>query len=184
MNDNLRQIIYKEALKKLAIPVAYNTKKELVLITETKESEEYHCVECGSELITRKGEIRVHHFAHKNIGECSGEGIIHKYVKIKLAKQGFLTNKFGDKVMFKSYEFEKKIDKFYADLYVITEHDVPIIIEIEVTHKNTQEKVDYYNSQYMPYINIQIPKYALLDEIDVFIESVVGHYNFSYSNRF
>lgn len=38
---------------------------ERVHINDTKSNKEYYCPACGAPLITRKGDIRKHHFAHK-----------------------------------------------------------------------------------------------------------------------
>ncbi len=58
----------------------YNNSR--VHIDETHSNQEYYCPYCGSPLITRKGDIRQHHFAHKATRLCSdswvGEGS-HSY---------------------------------------------------------------------------------------------------------
>ena len=47
----------------------YNNSR--VHIDETHSNQEYYCPYCGSPLITRKGDIRQHHFAHKATRLCS-----------------------------------------------------------------------------------------------------------------
>ena len=47
----------------------YNNSR--VHIDETHSNQEYYCPYCGSPLITRKGDIRQHHFAHKVTHLCS-----------------------------------------------------------------------------------------------------------------
>ena len=44
---------------------AKNSEGRRVFIDQTKEGELYYCPLCGSEVITKKGDINVHHFAHK-----------------------------------------------------------------------------------------------------------------------
>lgn len=41
-----------------------------VSIEDAFSTEKYHCPHCHTELIQRKGKIKVHHFAHKPIGDC------------------------------------------------------------------------------------------------------------------
>lgn len=49
--------------------VDYNDNR--VHIDETHSNQEYYCPYCGSPLITKKGEVRQHHFAHKSTHHCS-----------------------------------------------------------------------------------------------------------------
>lgn len=41
-----------------------------VSIEDALSKEKYHCPHCHTELIQRKGKIKVHHFAHKPTGDC------------------------------------------------------------------------------------------------------------------
>ena len=50
--------------------IALNQKKERVHISNTKKEEIYYCPICNEEVITRKGSINSHHFAHKNNSKC------------------------------------------------------------------------------------------------------------------
>lgn len=49
--------------------VDYNDNR--VHIDETHSNQEYYCPYCGAPLTTKKGEIRQHHFAHKQNHLCS-----------------------------------------------------------------------------------------------------------------
>lgn len=42
-----------------------------VFIDNAVVMEDYFCPICGAELVMRKGDIRLHHFAHKSLKECS-----------------------------------------------------------------------------------------------------------------
>ena len=44
-------------------------------IDDTQSNKEYYCPYCGVPLITKKGEIRRHHFAHKRSFECTDSWI-------------------------------------------------------------------------------------------------------------
>ena len=50
--------------------IALNQKKERVHISNAKKEEIYYCPICNEEVITRKGSINSHHFAHKNNSKC------------------------------------------------------------------------------------------------------------------
>lgn len=50
---------------------ALNYHDERVFIDDTISKEEYFCPCCGAPLITKKGEIYQHHFAHKSSHECT-----------------------------------------------------------------------------------------------------------------
>ena len=49
--------------------VDYNDNR--VHIDDTYSNQEYYCPYCGAPLTTKKGEIRQHHFAHKQNHLCS-----------------------------------------------------------------------------------------------------------------
>lgn len=50
---------------------AHDFNDKRIHIDDTKSNQEYYCPYCGSPLITKKGEIRQHHFAHKQHYICS-----------------------------------------------------------------------------------------------------------------
>lgn len=50
---------------------AYDYNDKRVHIDETCSNQEYYCPYCGEPLITRKGDVRQHHFSHKKNTECS-----------------------------------------------------------------------------------------------------------------
>ena len=65
---------------------AHNSDGQIVNIDEIKrnESEEnelYTCLACGNELITRLGNVKINHFAHKQTINCSGETYLHNLGK-------------------------------------------------------------------------------------------------------
>lgn len=67
---------------------AYNSKGKIVdASNEEKGNDTYTCIECGNEMILKKGTKKKAHFAHKAGDEhknCSGESLLHKAGKIKL----------------------------------------------------------------------------------------------------
>ncbi len=63
---------------------AYNSAGDLIHISKVDKSikDIFTCVNCGSELIARKGKIKAHHFAHKAVLDCNYETYLHKLGKI------------------------------------------------------------------------------------------------------
>ena len=47
----------------------YNDNK--IHIEETQSNQTYYCPYCGTPLIMKKGDIRLHHFAHSNRHQCT-----------------------------------------------------------------------------------------------------------------
>lgn len=45
-------------------------KNNKVCIDDAVKTNKYYCLECGEELILKKGAIKVHHFAHKSTENC------------------------------------------------------------------------------------------------------------------
>ena len=56
--------------------VDYNDHR--VHIDDTHSNEEYYCPYCGAPLIARKGDVRQHHFAHKQDHHCSDTWVHHR----------------------------------------------------------------------------------------------------------
>ena len=50
---------------------AYDHEDNRIFIDDTHSNSEYYCPYCGAPLITKKGEIIQHHFAHKSHRLCS-----------------------------------------------------------------------------------------------------------------
>ena len=59
---------------------------------ERNDSHKYHCLGCGAGMITRLGEVRTWHFAHRaDEAHCSTETYLHKLAK-RLIKEKFEKN--------------------------------------------------------------------------------------------
>src|SRR5262245_48969182 len=63
---------------------ALNSQNQLVSISNvTKGTQDiFHCCNCRDRMIPKKGEINIHHFAHKSVA-CSPESYLHKLAKLK-----------------------------------------------------------------------------------------------------
>ena len=111
------------------------------------------CPVCNSQLVARKGKIKVHHFAHYNSNECEsyGESMLHLLAKKIIEENKYLLVPDFDKEV-GSYSNLKKIDltkieveKGYNDIkpdiiaWVGDENN--FFVEIAVTHKVDYEKL-------------------------------------------
>ena len=65
----------------LQIPYAYTTNKLPVSPQVAKKGQDFSCPLCDGEVILKRGNIRIPHFAHKPDTACSGEGVRHKVAK-------------------------------------------------------------------------------------------------------
>ncbi len=63
---------------------AFNNLGKLIHISEVnkRNNEYYTCINCGKELIAKKGKIKAHHFAHKAVLDCNFETYLHKLGKL------------------------------------------------------------------------------------------------------
>lgn len=145
-----------------------------------KKNTTFFCLGCGTEMIARTGKIKVHHFAHKSIVNCSAETYLHLIGKTIFYNVYLdcLTNKteFNIEIIqnrscshykdtfgvtcykpkdlqiynitkyYDSIIMEKRQGKFIPDLLLFnTKTSEKLFIEIAVTHKSSQDKV---NSNY------------------------------------
>ena len=65
----------------LQIPYAFTNDKLPVSPQVAEKGQDFSCPICDSEVILKRGDIRVPHFAHKPDTKCSGEGVRHKVAK-------------------------------------------------------------------------------------------------------
>lgn len=67
---------------------ALNSREDLIHISEVNKNikEKYACLNCGNELIAKKGKQKAHHFAHKTILNCNFETYLHKLGKLTFIK--------------------------------------------------------------------------------------------------
>ncbi|MBQ0115200.1 MAG: hypothetical protein KBT10_04955 [Bacteroidales bacterium] len=68
--------------------------KEINNVTkECRKSEKYTCLGCGNEMVAVLGQVREHHFRHKNSENCSNETYLHNLAK-KMIKEIFDTQEY------------------------------------------------------------------------------------------
>ena len=66
------------------IKVPYGLREDQPIHVSEVESglqQDIKCINCGGNLIARKGSKTVHHFAHHKETNCSGESALHKWAK-------------------------------------------------------------------------------------------------------
>lgn len=139
---------------------------ELVHVTDVEKGKKCNCtcIECWGELIARKWEIRVEHFAHANNKNCvwAGESYFHlvakeilsKNIEITLPVYNITTWYYSEYKRF-SYSklctedriYDEKIGEIRADCSVIL-NGMKVLIEIVVTHpleEATLDKIKKFN---------------------------------------
>lgn len=127
----------------------------LISINEVKSGLKCDCFcpVCNSQLVARKGKIKVHHFAHYNSNECEsyGESMLHLLAKKIIEENKYLLVPDFDKEV-GSYSNLKKIDltkieveKGYndikPDIIAWVDDENNFFVEIAVTHKVDYEKL-------------------------------------------
>ena len=127
----------------------------LISINEVKSGLKCDCFcpVCNSQLVARKGKIKVHHFAHYNSNECEsyGESMLHLLAKKIIEENKYLlvpdfAKEVGSYSNFKKIDLTKiEVEKGYNDIkpdiiaWVGDENN--FFVEIAVTHKVDYEKL-------------------------------------------
>lgn len=139
------------------------------------------CVVCGSQLIARKGRVRVQHFAHAADTDCFGaaETVLHllakelfrelnsivlpqyKFEKEKVLKRSNIlvrheqiVAKGGEAYISKVF-IEKSEGQFTPDV-TIESNSKRLLVEIAVTHKVDKIKLRHIRKKGLPAIEIQL----------------------------
>lgn len=73
-------------MTELKVPFAFNEARVLFSAESAERGCRYFCPACNDEVILKKGEVKVAHFAHKDSDVCSQETIIHKTAKYLVFK--------------------------------------------------------------------------------------------------
>ena len=154
---------------------ALDANNNIVDIKNVHDNQRYFCPHCHREMITKRGNIRQWHFAHKT-DKCSYDKYLHSIAEIMIMdwfnkKETIMLfmgtptkcNKFDSCIFYDErnctgtrrtpFDLKKYYSKcirehgykgFIADLYCECDTDPtsPIFIEIFVTHKCSQEKID------------------------------------------
>ncbi len=127
---------------------------KLVKINEVERGEKCGCFcpSCNAPLTARKGEERVHHFAHSKSKECKsyGETMLHLIAKkifledTKLCVPFFniIEGNYNDNefITYEKVEIENSYEDIKPDIILKIKNKI-IFVEIAVTHKVDEEKI-------------------------------------------
>ncbi|MGD9706666.1 MAG: competence protein CoiA family protein [Candidatus Delongbacteria bacterium] len=154
---------------------------KLVQISEVEQGQNCGCVcpSCGRPLLARKGDIKIHHFAHLNNVECIGatetalhmkaKEIIEKYKTLRIPRvtatdeatdespDHFILHE-AQKITCDKVYLEKRLDDFVPDI-IIESSGKQLIVEIAVTHFINSEKLNKINNQNISVLEIDLSKF-------------------------
>ena len=155
----------------LQIPYAFTNNKLPVSPHVAKKGQHFLCPTCDDEVILRRGDIRVPHFAHKPDTGCSGEEVLHKTAKHMICH---MYNSFGrvsifrrcpncrrpyESPFFKDYEIraetEYTVGPYRADVACLKDEKLHAVIEVRDTHPVDKEKWDYFTKWDVPCIEVE-----------------------------
>jgi hypothetical protein len=159
---------------------AIDIDNNLVDIQKATKEKEYYCIECGTRLNIRDGEIRVKHFYHLNTVECDNESYLHKVYKkvIENCKRIHFYDYFLKKpinIIFDFIKLEYRIDNIIADCYGIVKKECSdyaesqIIIEIYHTHEVDNKKLKKIQNYNIFCIEIRAIQFRTIEEIENYI---------------
>jgi len=130
---------------KCKLPAALNSEGTLIHIDESLPGEIYYCPACKEVVIARKGNVKIHHFAHKSGTDCQygyqtsvhlmAKEIIEKTHKVLIPSKGI--------TIVDEVRTETKIGSIIPDILVFCDGK-QYIVEIFVTHpvdENKKEKI-------------------------------------------
>lgn len=136
------------------------------------------CLECGSPVIARQGDVREWSFAHKADSDCSGavETQAHRYAKAVINEVGglYVASAKPDEwgllhprfMEIAPVRIEERIAGFRADLIgSLRGHD--LVIEVKVTHECPPNKVAAYQALNLSVLEIDLAsfRYKTADEL-------------------
>lgn len=150
----------------------------IVSIDEVQSGKECGCVcpACGDELIARKGEKRMHHFAHRSNEDCEygyesslhlaakdilsrSEKMVIPPVYVEFPRSGKPKELISKerKISIDDVELEKRFDDIIPDI-VVDSGDEHFFIEIYVTHPIDDEKLKKLKEKKISTIEIDLSK--------------------------
>ena len=161
-----------------------NDTNELLHVDSVKKGLECNCIcpDCDDPMIAKKGKVKAHHFAHssKTERESCYMTMLHKVMQQHFARLEFLSLPASEfsifskiinvpkrKVKVLGAKLEFKIGQYYADVLLETKLG-DIAIEIFVTHKNEEEKINYYKNNNIASLEYDFSKYRDIPIAQVF----------------
>ncbi len=117
--------------------VAIDENGNQAMAWKVSRGEEYFCPECRSNLVLRKGEIKVHHFAHKVSDACdygAGESEDHRRAKFGL----YESLQRDPQIAYVGLE-ERIGQHQRADVFFVTRSGEPVAIEMQRSNLSVPE---------------------------------------------
>lgn len=135
-----------------------------------------YCPVCQESLISRKGEVKQHHFAHKPDSNCSGETVLHQLGKLFLSERISTALSIGDPIPIEwsckecsdvhqgnlvkkavSLVTEISFGSCRPDIALLNSDGDPVVfIEVVVTHSPDENVLEYASNH-----NIHIVQFRL-----------------------
>ena len=174
----------------IKVPLAIDDLGILTRIDDATRGKDYYCPACNMPVIVRKGDIKIHHFAHKASDFCSQETVIHKTAKMLFQKlvsdwknglaqapkinrkcqicQSIIQQPLPDKVQSAELEVPLQNGSIVDIVLLDVEEKILAGIEVRVTHK-----VNFEKSESLPIPFIEIDGYEFVEnpnEINVLLD--------------
>ncbi len=168
-------------------PTAKTFTGEVVLADKAAKSDTLFCLSCGQQMLLKRGEIRIAHFAHKVVPEtCSYETVLHSSFKHLLFQRisESLTQQIS-LLMFwncsKCYEkhqgnllkkardvkLEHSFGTCQPDLTLFDSNGNPIVfIEIVVTHQPEANVLAYCKAHKITLVKFELKKFEDLERLE------------------
>ena len=167
--------------------IAQDSKGNRITADEAVRGEDFFCPSCKGAMILRRGEIKIAHFAHKNLTpNCNPETVLHKLGKEKVKHildnhldnkepltAGFMCNQcygmhyYDITERIQRVELERSLDMFRPDVSLVDLQDsTRAVIEIVVTHAPEPEVLKLYDRKNIIYLRINLSEYKDLESLE------------------
>lgn len=178
--------------------MAYGLKDEnVVYIDEVQRGLECEakCISCGGALIAKKGDVKVHHFAHHNgDGESCNESVLHQLSK-QIIEWECLVSTPNLEINVEGYDISDQVHKksHIEESKVLTVESVSLelasigfipdvtcnalgkklYIEIVVSNDVSEEKLEKVKLDGTPMLVIDMSDYSAMDTLDTLKQGVI-----------
>lgn len=123
-----------------ATPYAIDCEERLIHAKSAPRDAHYACPRCGDEVILRRGEIKIAHFAHKAESACTSESIAHKTAKL------LIFHAFSD---WKSSHGQELIVEVGCDFQIYCSNTVKYPIRDKVTAAHIEYPIGLHRADIM-----------------------------------
>lgn len=173
-------------MKTLKIPYALNDGK-LVHVSEVENGFQPDCLcpSCKQPLIARKGNLKVHHFAHSTDHNCQSETVVHilgkqiiaEKIQSALSRNSSLSASWNCKECYDVHEYdltkeanrvaiENNLGILQPDIALFGRSNEPVaVIEVVVTHPPEENVYNYCIQHDIPLFEIMLKKMGDLEAL-------------------